>query len=126
MGGHLPNVNGTAPLVQRNRVRARADLRRLSHYSQNEPVIALASDCLIGRGTDARFCDKALDDLARALDAGVTALSINDLSIADDVVDYNQAARVRKLQRPGEVVRIARLVGINEDQVNRAAVDRLS
>ena len=52
-----------------------------------------------------------------ASDAVVVALRIDDLAVADDIVDDDHAAWARELQRPGEIVRYVLLVGVNENEI---------
>ena len=49
------------------------------------------------------------------------ARGVDHLALAHDVVDDDQAAAAGQPQRPGEVVGGARLVGVDEDQVERPA-----
>ena len=65
----------------------------------------------------------ALDDTAAVL--GVVGAGVEDRPVADDVVADDQRAGPREPQRPVEVVRIVLLVGVDEDQVERAHALRM-
>jgi hypothetical protein len=54
------------------------------------------------------------------LHAGIAACRVGDCALAYDVVGDDQAAGARQPQRPGEIIRIARLVGVDEEQIERA------
>src|SRR5439155_5490160 len=87
------------------------------HQRQCEAVIALDAHRLDRRGTDPRLLLQHLIEATDASDAVVVALRIDDLAVADDIVDDDHAAWARELQRPGEVVRYVLLVGVNENEI---------
>src|SRR5262249_14857956 len=59
-----------------------------------------------------------------ALHIRVRVRQVNDPALAYHVIDDDQAAAARKTQRPREVVRVARLIRVDEDQVERPAALR--
>ena len=82
-----------------------------------EPVVALGAHRLDGRGAHAPLNREHLVQAAHAQDVEVGAGGVDHGSIADHVIDDDQAPGARELQSPGEIGRIGGLVGIDEDEV---------
>src|SRR5262249_1048137 len=80
---------------------------------------SLAADGLDRRRTDARLGGQELEPPPRSADDGVVAVSVDHGAVADDVVHDDQAAATRQLEGPPEVLRVVRLVGVDEDHVER-------
>ena len=84
----------------------------------------LDSDCLKHGSTQARFRGHHLGEAPDALHIGVGALRLNDPPIADHVVGDDQRSGARQLQCPCEVIRVARLIGVDKDEVKGACAGR--
>src|SRR5208282_2230654 len=96
-------------------------LRIGKHEGKGEAVVAFAANGLDFRGADASFGRKALVEAADALDVGVFACGVDYAAIADYVVRDNQASGPGELQSPIEIFGHGVLVGVDEDEVERAA-----
>src|SRR5437879_4688987 len=90
-----------------------------SDKREREAVVALAADRLDRGGADTGLGREQLVEATDPLDAGVFARLVDHRASAHDVVRDDQRAATGELQRPPEVLRIARLVGVDENQVER-------
>src|SRR5713101_8914990 len=86
-----------------------------------EAIIAFAADRLDRRGAYARFRGQQFVEAAHALDVGIAARGVGHRAFAHDVIGDDQAAATGEFERPPEVIRIGRFVGVNEDQIKWAA-----
>ena len=83
-------------------------------------VVTFAAHGLDRRGTYARLSGEPLVKPAHSLDLGVVVVRVDDRPLADDVVDDNHAPRAGEFERPVEIKGGAFLVGVDEDEVERA------
>ena len=86
-----------------------------------KPIIPLDAHRLNGGGGDAFFGGDHLVHSTDALDGGIGTWRVDHGAVADDVVDDDEAAGAGEFQRPSEIIRKARFVGVDEDQVKRPA-----
>ena len=89
------------------------------HQPEGEAVVALATDGLHGRGLDPGLGRHGLEDQAHPHHVVVGGAAADDRPPTHDVVDDDQAAGPGEAQRPVEVNGVGRLVGVDEDQVER-------
>src|SRR5690606_2057072 len=86
---------------------------------QREAVVALGADRLNHSARQARYFTRALDHSTNALHRLITRGGIGDGAVADDVVGEDERTGPAEADRDFEVVRIADLVGIDEDEIER-------
>ena len=79
----------------------------------------LGADRLHHRHVHASVGLQSIVEPAHALDVHVVAGRIDDASLAHHVVDDDDAARMRELDRPVEVVGEPRSIGVDEDEIER-------
>src|SRR3989442_3663736 len=77
-----------------------------------EPVVPFAPHRLDRRRAHPLLGGEQLVEPAHSLDARIGALSVDHGSVPHDVVHENQAPGSRELERPREVLRNVRLVGV--------------
>src|SRR5205814_644283 len=94
------------------------------HHRNGKAVISLGAHGLNRRRGYALLFREDIIETTDALDVHVLTLRLDHGSFADDVVDDYDAAAARQLQRPGEIIRGRGFVGVDEDQVERAAILR--
>src|SRR5256885_8976789 len=83
------------------------------HHRNREAIVAFDPDGLQSGHRHARLSGEKLIQAAYAQDARILGCRVEHRALADDIVDDDQAPRARQAQRPGEVVRIAWLVGVD-------------
>ena len=88
---------------------------------QHEAVVPLAAHGLDHGRAHARLPGPPARSSGARRHARVGAGPVDDRTVPDDVVGDDEASPPGKLERPGEVVRIAGLVGVDEDEVKGAA-----
>src|ERR1017187_2677837 len=86
-----------------------------------EAVIALAADGLDCRGAHAPLSGEQFVEATHALDKWIAAGGVGHRSAATDMAGDNQGPATGKLEHPREILRIAFLVRVNEDQIEGAA-----
>jgi hypothetical protein len=96
-------------------------LRVGSDERDRKAVVSLTTHGLDRRGAHARLSGEQFVEAAHPLDVGIAAGGVDHRSVAHDIVGDDQAATTGELERPCEVIRIARLVGVDEDQVKWTA-----
>src|SRR5258705_10391068 len=106
MGGRVASPARPSPL-----------LKVPGQQRDGDPVVPLGPDRLDRRGAHARLRGEQLVELADAMHAGVLARVVDHRSLTDDVVHDDQAPLARELERPREVFGDARLVCVDEDEV---------
>ena len=89
---------------------------------QRESVIAFGSDGLNGCGDNTRFVSEHLVEAPHALNHWIFSLWIGDSSIANHVIDKNEAAGMGEFESPFEVAGVVLLVGVDEDKVERRGI----
>src|SRR5580698_10207177 len=93
---------------------------RARHERDREAVVPFAPYRLDGRRADAPFGGDELVEAPHALDVRVPARGVEDGPAADDVVHDDDAPRPRQVEGPLEVAGDVRLVGVDEEEVERA------
>ena len=93
---------------------------RLADEREQHPVPALRADRLQPGGEQPRLGSDRVDDPARADHARILVGQVGERAAAHDVVDDDQRAGARAVEREREVVGAALLVGVDEDEVERA------
>ena len=86
----------------------------------HEAVPAFGADGLDRGRAQTRLLGDHVEHAPDPLDARIRARAIDDGALAHDVVAYDHRAGPREPQRPGEILRVARLVGVDEDEIERA------
>ena len=119
---HERAPDGNAKISRRARPHKRVSR---DHQRQREAIVPLAADGLDRRRRHARLRREHCVEPANALHAGVAAGGIEHVAAAHDVVRDDQRPGARQTQRPHEVIGITRLVGVDEDQVERTRRLRL-
>ncbi len=93
----------------------------LLHYPrEGKTVVTFAADGLDHGGADTFFRGENIQEAAHALYIQIFAGRIRHRAFAHDVVHDDDAAAPRQFECPCEVVSGARLVGVDEDQVEGA------
>ena len=85
-----------------------------------KPSQPLAPTVWTAVAAEARLGGEHLEEAAGADDAGVAAGGVGDRAVADHVVADDDRAGAGEAQRPGEIVGVAALVGVDEDEVEGA------
>ena len=85
----------------------------------HKTVIAFAARGLHRRGADPPLGGNQIQHPAHACTFSSLLAGFDHVSLADHVVDNDQAAAARELEGPAKIVGIARLVGVDKDQIER-------
>jgi hypothetical protein len=86
-----------------------------------EAVIAFDAYRLDGRHAHSRLRGGQRIEVADALDMRVATIFVDQRAFAYHVVNDDQAAPARELQRPAEILGSALLIGVDENEIERAA-----
>jgi hypothetical protein len=89
--------------------------------ADGESVVPFTSDGLDFRGGDAPFGREQFVESADTLDVWIVAGGIQHVSLADHVINDDYGAQSRERKRPLEVFRYVLFIGVDKDQVERAA-----
>lgn len=87
--------------------------------------MAFDPDGLDSGGVEARVVTELFEECACALDARVGIVLVDDGSFANHVIPEDQSAGARKFDGPIEVVRVVRLVSVEEDEVEGRGIFRI-
>ena len=106
--------------AQSLRATAEGRIRASLHDREREAVPALGADGLDRGRLKARLARHHLKRIARTDHVGIPAVGVGDRAAPDDIVNDDRGSWPRQAQRPAQIFGVVGLVGVDEDEIERA------